>query len=578
MHRILLPTALALILLLQCLAFLGVPLLPIQDESAWYYMNVYFLQSKQYIFESRYPSFSGASQLFPTGGYSGFLFLMQKLQDVFEVEWSQLVRAVQFSLHLASAFFLHQIASVLRSRAIGAICALLYLLYFPFLNFALVVMPESFAIFLILLAIWLALESWKGAGTRAVYAAFFVASYSTLVKPVLVFCMPIMIVFFVKYNQPQGNPRRWVTALFWFMLPLLAQSLTNKELYGNFFIRKGMGWNLWDRVVFQDKGLPRQAPEFAALDSVFASHGERVPLDRWQSVAEKLSSWGFSEEATQSLCRQAAIAGIKSDPLGYFGRSLVWTGKLILQPHPVHSVYDSLQEYFSFLHSFYQKDRQHQPLGSELLKQSPLITQARARLVEIYYGFAEFYHRAFSLGIHLLLGTLYALCGYFCVRASVRGRVEKKDVLTFFVFLIPLLILLGSSMTELPQSRLSIIAYPLILLCAVISVDWMIRLSSKNYVFNLTAAAIGCYLLLHMLATAWGWQYVNVRRAAVEGLLKAEERAPWACRQSVLLRDSAPFEYLGAKKVVQEMMPQSCQGLLDQSGRRGRLAQAILIF
>src|SRR2546427_613969 len=67
--------------LVTFLAFVysGVPILPKQSDSAWYFSGARYLESGTFVWESTYPSFHGPSQYYPLGGYGLILFLIRAL-------------------------------------------------------------------------------------------------------------------------------------------------------------------------------------------------------------------------------------------------------------------------------------------------------------------------------------------------------------------------------------------------------------------------------------------------------------------------------------------------------------------
>ena len=171
--------------------FIGVPLMPEQNDSAWYYINVHYLLTGQHIWESMYPSFTGPCQYYPMG-YSLVILLAKGIQRATGIDWIATLRFLQFSAFAASGWLTYAVARLLGCRRLAVVAAGAYFLFFPFFNFSTFVMSENLAAFLLLLAAFLFLKGLKDNRDWALYGSFLVAGYSILVRPILLLAFPVL--------------------------------------------------------------------------------------------------------------------------------------------------------------------------------------------------------------------------------------------------------------------------------------------------------------------------------------------------------------------------------------------------
>ena len=104
----------------------GVPLLPKQSDSGWYFAGVRYMETGTYLWESFYPSFAGPSQYYPLGGYSLVLLGARKFASLIGADWVSVVRVAQLSAYLVTGALVYAIAKRFAGRKTGAAAALLY--------------------------------------------------------------------------------------------------------------------------------------------------------------------------------------------------------------------------------------------------------------------------------------------------------------------------------------------------------------------------------------------------------------------------------------------------------------------
>jgi len=234
----------------------GVPLLPKQSDSGWYFAGVRYMETGTYLWESFYPSFAGPSQYYPLGGYSLVLLGAREFASLIGADWVSVVRVAQLSAYLVTGALVYAIAKRFAGRKTGAAAALLYFAWFPFLNYAVLVMSETFACLLLTAVVFLLLDGLARARRGALFLSFFLAGWAVLFKSVLLAVLPLLLAAAVIYDW---NARRWGT---WALLAAAlaacpaAQAIANHFVYGNFRVVGGLGLHLCNRLLLTDKSIP----------------------------------------------------------------------------------------------------------------------------------------------------------------------------------------------------------------------------------------------------------------------------------------------------------------------------------
>ena len=236
--------------------YLGVPLLPKQSDSAWYYAGTHYIETGNYVWESFYPSFEGPSQYYPLGGYSLIILAARGVASVIGADWVAVLRVMQFTAYVLTGSLVYAIATLLSGRRTGAAAALLYFASFPFLNYAALVMSENMACLLITAFTFLFLYGLAHDRRWPVYLSFFLAGYTVLLKTVLLGVLPLLLAAAVIYDWKARRWGHWALLLAALAACPAAQSITNRFIYGNYRIVSGLGLHLCDRILLADKSIP----------------------------------------------------------------------------------------------------------------------------------------------------------------------------------------------------------------------------------------------------------------------------------------------------------------------------------
>jgi len=448
--------------------FLGVPLLPSTNDAAWYYMNVHYIYTGEYIYEHVYPSFVGPSQLYPLGGYSLFILLSKMVETFTGVSWLGTLKLIQFLAYGVSAYLVFKIGVSLKYFWAAPASTCLFFLYFPFFNYASFVMSENIAVMLILFFSWLCLKGLSSDNKSYLFFSLVLAGYAILLKPVLILTGPLLIGVIFFYRRAKAGVGFYLILLLLFFTAPLLQSLTNRYVYGNFSIRSGSGWNLWNRVIFYDKSYPRKSPEFYRLMKSVMDKGENVTtkLLGWWDAVSFLSRQGYSERETQLICGKVALAGIRENKWKYLKNTFRLSRLLLLAPPTFRYVFPpDYSNYFDYLHEYDLKDKQHGPLTRELLPQEktyPLRYLANVPLW-LYYAFCRLFQRLTSFWFHPAMLWGYLLWGAFLGWKICKTR-QPDALRALLIFILPLLIVVGSSLTEALDFRFKIPAMPFIIM------------------------------------------------------------------------------------------------------------------
>jgi hypothetical protein len=137
----------------------SIPLIPYGTDSAWYYMNVVFVETGQYIHESIY-RFTEPSQLYPFFGCSLLLYASKKLAVITGLTFAFLVKLFQIIMYDLTAILTVKIVfDLTRRTAVSYACGLFFLLYYSYFTFVYVVMSETYAVFILVLFAYLFVRS-----------------------------------------------------------------------------------------------------------------------------------------------------------------------------------------------------------------------------------------------------------------------------------------------------------------------------------------------------------------------------------------------------------------------------------
>lgn len=239
-------------------AFVGrsLPLLPKQSDSGWYFAGARYVETGAYLWESFYPSFEGPSQYYPLGGYSLILLGSRQVASLLGVDWVDVLRVVQLSAYLATGALVYAIAKRFAGRGAGAAAALLYFAWFPFLNYAVLVMSETVACLLLTAAVLFLLDGLIDGRRGKLAVSFFLAGWAVLFKSVLLAVLPLLLAAVVIYEWRSRSWETWALLLAALIACPAAQSITNQLVYGNLRPVGGLGLHLCNRLLLTDKSIP----------------------------------------------------------------------------------------------------------------------------------------------------------------------------------------------------------------------------------------------------------------------------------------------------------------------------------
>ena len=441
-----------MLLIVQVIIALTVPLIHMMNDSGWYYMNVHYFSTGEYITESRYPSFHEPSQLYAFTGYSFLLFLSNKLALLTGLSTAFVVKLTQLCLHVISAFLIrNSIFRLTENRILAYVIAILFLLYYPYFNFVNLVMSETYATFFIILTLYLFIKYWQTEAWKTGFFLFLIAGYIILIKPVFI-PVSFALMFFVLIRNWQKRTFVSALVLLSFIILPLAQAMFSKQHYGNYSLQSGFGWHMWDRVISYDRSIPENSENLTSLKEIFAKNGREIPLGYWWEVTKDLSEFGYSERQTQEICGEVAMDGLREHPLSYIGNTFINSCTNFLQVNQDIGVYPTKEEYFEIIEEF-SIEPQHQPLTVELLKQSKHSTAIADLILKGNYAYAKGMNYVNYLYHNVLVMIAFILTGLHTIYLLFKGRF-KEHVLEFVIWFIAFSIVFGSNLAEFPQSRL----------------------------------------------------------------------------------------------------------------------------
>lgn len=469
------------IILFQTLLILSVPLIPSMNDSGWYYMNVHFVKTGNYICESMYPSFHSPSQYYPFFGYSFFLYCCEKIANLLNADWATLVKLVQFSLYISCSFMTKSIVMKQTGKQyLSYLIAIAYLLYYPHFNHCNFVMSETYACFLILFLVYLFVNVQHFFKPFTASLMFLVAGYSILVKPVFLPVAVLILLLFIAERLRNKTYRQLFCVLSILIFPL-AQSVFSKAHYGNYSLQSGTGWHLWDRVIQSDKLLPQNSAHLENLKKIYTAHNKEVNYGFWWDVTRDLSEFGYNEPQTQEICKDVALDGIKENPGPYLLNTFRNSGITFLIPATSGDVYDSLGGYYEKIRNF-SLEQQHVPLTDKLIQQGCFTSAPSALqepLIEVNFAYSQL---ADSLNLRLhnwLIMILYLLAGIFNIYLVIKNRF-KENTIGLVIWFVPFAVVFCSDMLEYTQSRFMLPAVVFVLMSLAVTANRIIAQKVKQ--------------------------------------------------------------------------------------------------
>ena len=427
----------------------SIPLIPYGTDSAWYYMNVVFVETGQYIHESIY-RFSEPSQLYPFFGYSLLLYASKKLAAITGLTFAFLVKLLQIIMYDLTAILTVKIVfDLTRRTAVSYACGLFFLLYYSYFTFVYVVMSEIYAVFLLVLFGYLFVRSTRTLSPTSVAPLCVVGGCLTLVKPALLPAVLCLVALLVVKSCRAGAWRPLLALPLLILFPVM-QAFFSKAYYDNYAIKTGAGWNLWNRVIWHDRLVPIRSEELSRLRRIYHEHGREMSLGFWWDVARDLSEFGYTERETQEICWRVAIDGIREFPLGYLSGVLSSSYRSFNDPVDAENVHDTQERYRSRIRNFIG-DRQHLPLANALAPQ-PVNRLGQAYLLEFHDRQARRFNRFAGILHNPVSFVLFSVCGLYCMFEAVRRRFEScVEPLGFWVIASSLVV--ASNMAEPGKDR-----------------------------------------------------------------------------------------------------------------------------
>jgi hypothetical protein len=370
MIRVILKYALVVTLIFQCVIHVAIPLMPHPlNDSAWYYMYANYLFEGSWIHEDLYPSFKEPVMYYSSLGYPLLLYVAKIFSSVFSVSFSFALLQLQFAIYLLSARLLWLICSSMAGSSLSTIVVLLYLWFLPLFNYAHLVMSESWFIFCVLATICFFQRYLKAHERRSLAFSFLLAGYTFLVRPVGAVMLPMMLGILL-FQASFKNKRLIITtmALLFFLSPLV-QSLFNKVFFSTWTIREGVSWNLWNRVITEQRLDPNTFDATVQLRAKLKDTTFVASDQHWWDISSQLSRRGWQPKEIQEYCRAVCVEGLKQRPGNYVMTTLqrsFW--ELPLEEQETFHTYSRPEEYVTCLKGYVFK--QHAPLMKELNSQT----------------------------------------------------------------------------------------------------------------------------------------------------------------------------------------------------------------
>lgn len=552
--------ALAIAVALTAFVYSGVPLLPKQSDSAWYWVGAQYLRTGGFVWESFYPSFSGVGSYYALGGYGLILALVEDAAGAIGADWVTLLRLLQFGAYVVTGLLVRSIGVLLRGPKTGAVAALVYFASFPFLNFAALVMSETISCLLVTGSVLLFLKGTLLERRGALVGAFLIAGYAVLLKTVLLAIFPLLWIGVVVHQWKARAFGFWALLLVAFAVIPAAQSLANHSIYGSRRIVGGFWLHLYNRVVLAGKSLPveidepleadrtqyvsvgrakehgspslrklasdleQRPPQYLAIDGqwlamqlfwlgysadeiegvgrsvggdLYARGGskylsietasatgspafrklaeevrgrrlQKIALGTWWDLGQQLSPLGYSKEEIEEICRGLAWEALRANPGKYVVDTLAMSVRMLFARRELYPtrVYPTYEMNLRWLLGF-RSEPMHRSLAEALLEgQRELVSgEPRGLRLDLYNGFSALYLRAQDLGMQALIAGSFLGWSVVLVFEVVSGRDRRRFPLLALV-VVPLGVVVGSSATEVMESRYRLVVQPILIVTA----------------------------------------------------------------------------------------------------------------
>lgn len=442
-----------IIMLFQLAVILCLPLIPAMNDSAWYYMNVYFVKTGNYISESNYPSFHEPSQCYPFLGYSFFLYMAEKISGLTHISWPIIIKLAQFSCYVASATFVRKITFLQTKRLkLSYIICILFLCYYPYFNYTNAVMSETLACFTMIIYVYLFLKVKMDNRPLTLFLFFFISGYSVLLKAVY---SPIILIFLINIVFKIIQEKKFVLLLYTLSILIfpLSQSVFSKIYYGNYTIQTGLGWHLWDRIIESDKSIPVKSTSLEELKAIYAEHKQTVSFGFWWDVTADLSRFGYSETQAQEMCKNISIDGLRQEPADFIFKTFRNSAQIFASPLLSFSVQPYEKDYSQKLQEF-GVEPQHVPLVKMLEAQYNFSPYANTKnfFLKANYKFSQVYDNASFLFHNYFILFLYILSGIYFLYDILKDRITDS-INNMVIWSVPFIIVICSNMLEFPQTR-----------------------------------------------------------------------------------------------------------------------------
>lgn len=423
------------------------------NDSGWYFMNVHFVNTGEYITESRYPSFDEPSQYYPFFGYSFFLFICQKIGLYSGLSFPLLTKFFQFFMYLTSAVLVKGIiAATSKNKSFAYVIGILFLSYYPYFNTVNIVMSETYATFLIIFTCYLFLKVQLDFSNRISAVLFLMAGYIILIKPVF---LPISFLIIILYSITTITSRSYSSlfmVLFILVFPI-TQSLFSKFHYDNYKLQSGFGWHMWDRVIFFDKQIPSSSEALDQLKQIYNKENKPISYGYWWDVTKDLSEFGYKELEIQKLCEKIATDAILEHPFKFLFKTFENSHIAFLKHNTQEKVFPNSVEYLNEIYEF-GNEQQHKPLSMELSQQtyySSFIWNNQILSFNVWYAeVSNLWNYLIHNSITLFL---FVLAGVHSIYILLKSRF-KQNRIEFLLWFTAFSIIFGSNLAEYPQSRL----------------------------------------------------------------------------------------------------------------------------
>ncbi len=479
-HRRVVITLCAVIVLVSGFAFIGMPLLPEHNDSAWYYMNVHWALYGTYLWEEAYPGWKDPSLFYPMGGYSGMLLGAKGVEELMGIHWSYVVRFLQFAGFLIGAWCVSDILVHLGLPRTGTIAGLLCAVYVPLFRVSGYVMSESFSAFLLVLQLWLLVRGVRQRRLWMVCLACLTAGYSMLYRPVFALVLGVEVIVLVGYARKWRRYRILAPCLILMAACPLGQVVFNGVQFGQYVMRAGSGWNIYNRVIAYDGTIPSESPTLQRVREELSAKGESfVVYALWWDVARQLSRCGYTPRETQEICKAIALDGVREQPLRYVTQTFRMWIKLLYHPMPILLVPQNYKLCWHHLYLFGKIEGASQRnllLAVDLMQQRKFYGDewlGNASLI-LYAKLGKLFETIERIGFQKVVAVGYVIWLGLCTVTLIRRR-DAESALIMLIASAPALIMFGTCLAERLAWRYRLPAQPLMLLGACAGFGWVAK-------------------------------------------------------------------------------------------------------